>query len=391
MESDRGHALRDAIMACRPGGIVSVIGVYGGLVDKFPAGAFMNKGLTMKTGQCHVQRYLQPLYERIRKGDIDPSFVVTHRLAAGGGAQWLRDVQAQAGRLREGGAQAMSESLSGGFRRPVDATLHGVVDYTAGATLLTAFPAPAGIEGSAPRARSGPRGDPRRVQHADRLPARGREAAPVPGAPRARRVGALALAATPFVTGQYGKDAAVGAARRAVPVRARLAGRHRPDRPRDYHGDVEAVRRANTEDPPQDPRRPTGRHAGGRGRGRLSSAAARASALWAGASARARPPRRTHGSSRRFMPRSSASIRSQPRHWLGRASRRAGRAARGARPRRSGVHAHQQAALATGGDRHVAADQERQPAEHPLLGDVGLGGTAHGCGSPGLRRTPCRG
>jgi threonine dehydrogenase-like Zn-dependent dehydrogenase len=82
-ETDRGHALRDAILACRPGGIVSVIGVYGGLMDKFPAGAFMNKGLTLKTGQCHVQRYLEPLYEHIRNGDIDPSFVVTHRLPLG--------------------------------------------------------------------------------------------------------------------------------------------------------------------------------------------------------------------------------------------------------------------------------------------------------------------
>lgn len=82
-ESDRGHALRDAIMACRPGGIVSVIGVYGGLLDKFPSGAFMNKGLTLKTGQCHVQRYLGPLYEHIRKGHIDPSFVITHRLPLG--------------------------------------------------------------------------------------------------------------------------------------------------------------------------------------------------------------------------------------------------------------------------------------------------------------------
>jgi threonine dehydrogenase-like Zn-dependent dehydrogenase len=79
-ESDRGHALRDAILACRPGGIVSVIGVYGGLMDKFPAGALMNKGLTMKTGQCHVHRYKERLYDHIRKGDIDPSFVVTHRL-----------------------------------------------------------------------------------------------------------------------------------------------------------------------------------------------------------------------------------------------------------------------------------------------------------------------
>jgi threonine dehydrogenase-like Zn-dependent dehydrogenase len=83
IESDRGAALRDAIMACRPGGIVSVIGVYGGLMDKFPTGAFMNKGLTLRSGQCHVQRYIKPLYERIRKGDIDPSFVVTHRLELG--------------------------------------------------------------------------------------------------------------------------------------------------------------------------------------------------------------------------------------------------------------------------------------------------------------------
>jgi threonine dehydrogenase-like Zn-dependent dehydrogenase len=82
-ETDRGHALRDAILACRPAGIVSVIGVYGGLMDKFPTGAFMNKGLTMKTGQCHVQRYIKPLYERVRRGEIDPSFVVTHRLELG--------------------------------------------------------------------------------------------------------------------------------------------------------------------------------------------------------------------------------------------------------------------------------------------------------------------
>jgi threonine dehydrogenase-like Zn-dependent dehydrogenase len=83
MESDRGHALRDAILACRPGGTVSVIGVYGGLLDKFPSGAFMNKGLTMRTGQCHVQRYLPKLYGHIVAGDIDPSFVVTHRLPLG--------------------------------------------------------------------------------------------------------------------------------------------------------------------------------------------------------------------------------------------------------------------------------------------------------------------
>jgi threonine dehydrogenase-like Zn-dependent dehydrogenase len=82
-ESDRGHALRDAILSCRPGGIVSVIGVYGGLMDKFPTGALKNKGLTLKTGQCHVHKYLEPLSEHIRKGDIDPSFVITHRLPLG--------------------------------------------------------------------------------------------------------------------------------------------------------------------------------------------------------------------------------------------------------------------------------------------------------------------
>jgi threonine dehydrogenase-like Zn-dependent dehydrogenase len=80
METDRGSALRTAILACRPGGIVSVIGAYGGLMDKFPTGAFVNKGLQLRAGQCHVQRYMRRLYEHIRNGDIDPSFVVTHRL-----------------------------------------------------------------------------------------------------------------------------------------------------------------------------------------------------------------------------------------------------------------------------------------------------------------------
>jgi threonine dehydrogenase-like Zn-dependent dehydrogenase len=80
METDRGHALRDAIMACMPGGVVSVIGVYGGLMDKFPAGALLNKGLTIRAGQCHVHRYLKPLYDHIVNGRIDPSFVITHEL-----------------------------------------------------------------------------------------------------------------------------------------------------------------------------------------------------------------------------------------------------------------------------------------------------------------------
>ncbi|HET8529046.1 MAG TPA: hypothetical protein VFL60_09055, partial [Gaiellaceae bacterium] len=80
-ETERGHALRDAILACRPGGIVSMMGVYGGLMDKFPIGALMNKGITIRTGQCHVHRYLRPLLERIQAGQIDPSFIVTHRLS----------------------------------------------------------------------------------------------------------------------------------------------------------------------------------------------------------------------------------------------------------------------------------------------------------------------
>jgi threonine dehydrogenase-like Zn-dependent dehydrogenase len=80
LETDRPFALRQAIMACRNGGTISVIGVYGGFIDKFPMGSFMNRSLTMKTGQCHVQRYMKPLLERIERGDIDPSFVITHHM-----------------------------------------------------------------------------------------------------------------------------------------------------------------------------------------------------------------------------------------------------------------------------------------------------------------------
>jgi threonine dehydrogenase-like Zn-dependent dehydrogenase len=80
LETDRPIALRQAIRSCRNGGTVSVIGVYGGVIDKFPIGAIMNRSLTIKSGQCHVQRYMRPLLERIEKGDIDPSFVITHRM-----------------------------------------------------------------------------------------------------------------------------------------------------------------------------------------------------------------------------------------------------------------------------------------------------------------------
>jgi threonine dehydrogenase-like Zn-dependent dehydrogenase len=81
IESDRPAVLRDVIMSCRNGGSVSVAGVYGGLVDSIPFGSLMNRGLTLKSGQTHVQRYWEGLLDRIVKGDIDPSFVITHRLS----------------------------------------------------------------------------------------------------------------------------------------------------------------------------------------------------------------------------------------------------------------------------------------------------------------------
>jgi threonine dehydrogenase-like Zn-dependent dehydrogenase len=81
LATDRPHVLREAIIACRKGGTVSIPGVYGGFVDKIPMGAAMNKGLTFKMGQTHVRRYLQPLMDRIAGGEIDPSFIITHTTA----------------------------------------------------------------------------------------------------------------------------------------------------------------------------------------------------------------------------------------------------------------------------------------------------------------------
>jgi len=80
MATDRLSALRQAIHACRKGGTVSIPGVYGGLLDKVPFGAAFGKGLTLKMGQTHVHRYLPVLMDRIEKGQIDPSYVITHRL-----------------------------------------------------------------------------------------------------------------------------------------------------------------------------------------------------------------------------------------------------------------------------------------------------------------------
>jgi threonine dehydrogenase-like Zn-dependent dehydrogenase len=80
LATDRPNALRQAIHACRKGGVVSIPGVYGGFLDKVPIGAAFQKGLTMKMGQTHMMRYMKPLLDRIERGEIDPSFVITHRL-----------------------------------------------------------------------------------------------------------------------------------------------------------------------------------------------------------------------------------------------------------------------------------------------------------------------
>ena len=79
MGTDRAHAIRQAINCCRPGGVVSIPGVYGGFLDKFPLGAAFGKGLTFKMGQTHVKKYLDDLLGKIQEGKIDPSFVITHR------------------------------------------------------------------------------------------------------------------------------------------------------------------------------------------------------------------------------------------------------------------------------------------------------------------------
>ncbi|HWU91265.1 MAG TPA: zinc-dependent alcohol dehydrogenase [Kofleriaceae bacterium] len=83
IRTDRPFAVREAILACRSAGIVSILGVFAGHDHKFPIGALMNRGITIRTGQCHVQRYMKPLLDRIERGEIDPSFVVTHHLELG--------------------------------------------------------------------------------------------------------------------------------------------------------------------------------------------------------------------------------------------------------------------------------------------------------------------
>jgi threonine dehydrogenase-like Zn-dependent dehydrogenase len=78
LETDRPHVLREMMYVCRPAGVLSVPGVYGGLLDKLPVGALMNKGLTVRTGQTHVNRWTDDLLNRVLEGQIDPSFVITH-------------------------------------------------------------------------------------------------------------------------------------------------------------------------------------------------------------------------------------------------------------------------------------------------------------------------
>src|SRR4051794_21473018 len=89
-ESDRPHVLREMIYVCRPAGVISVVGVYGGLDDKIPWGVAMNKGLTFRMGQCHVPRWTDDLLNRIEDGQIDPSFVITHKVPLSDGPEMYR-------------------------------------------------------------------------------------------------------------------------------------------------------------------------------------------------------------------------------------------------------------------------------------------------------------
>ena len=93
LTTDRAHVLRQAINCCRKGGTVSIPGVYGGTPDKIPMGPAMNKGLTFKMGQTHMMKYMKPLLERVKKGDIDPTFVITHRLSLDDAAEGYRIFQ----------------------------------------------------------------------------------------------------------------------------------------------------------------------------------------------------------------------------------------------------------------------------------------------------------
>ena len=110
LETDRPHVLREMMYVCRPAGVLSIPGVYGGLLDKIPFGAVMNKGLTIRTGQTHVNRWTDDLLNRVlEEGQIDPSFVITHTESARKGPGDVQDVPRQAGRLHQGRVEAGNE------------------------------------------------------------------------------------------------------------------------------------------------------------------------------------------------------------------------------------------------------------------------------------------
>jgi threonine dehydrogenase-like Zn-dependent dehydrogenase len=124
LATDRPHALREALQACRKGGTVSIPGVYGGFLDKVPLGAAFNKGLTLKMGQTHVQRYMRPLLERIVNGEIDPSRLITHRLGledAPWGYRTFRDKEDDCIKVvlkPDGNGHAHYESYGGNGQEP---------------------------------------------------------------------------------------------------------------------------------------------------------------------------------------------------------------------------------------------------------------------------------
>jgi threonine dehydrogenase-like Zn-dependent dehydrogenase len=101
LETDRPAVLRQAILACRKGGTVSLAGVYGGWDDKVPMGAAFNKGLTFKMGQTHMMRYMKPLLGRIERGEIDPTFIISHRMPlAEAGAAYTIFQRKEAGAIK---------------------------------------------------------------------------------------------------------------------------------------------------------------------------------------------------------------------------------------------------------------------------------------------------
>ena len=123
MGTDRPHVLRQAIHCCRNFGTVSIVGVYGGLLDKIPMGSAINRGLTFRMAQTPVQHYLPQLLGRIEKGEIDPSFVITHRATLEEGPELYKTFRAKQGRLHQGrheamiGCRSMNAGLAAVFRR----------------------------------------------------------------------------------------------------------------------------------------------------------------------------------------------------------------------------------------------------------------------------------